>query len=81
MASSGYDYPQLIGDSGSGDTIGPFMGSVDAIGPSLNYTTIIDKIRPPSIFRYFHEYNFKNPVHGDSTLARQRCASDPQKEC
>jgi hypothetical protein len=39
----GYDYRQISGDSGSGDKIGPFMGSVDAVGPGLSYSTVIDK--------------------------------------
>ena len=65
----GYDYRQLTPDSGSGDTIGPFKGVVDAVGPGLSYTTVIDK-RPVTFnLRYYHEYNFENRVHGDSTLA------------
>jgi len=65
----GYDYRQITGDSGSGDKLGPFMGRVDAIGPGLSYSTVIDK-RPVTFdLRYYHEYEFKNRVHGDSTLA------------
>jgi hypothetical protein len=65
----GYDYRQLTPDSGSGDTIGPFKGSVDAIGPGLSYSTTIDK-RPVTFdLRYYHEYDFRNRVHGDSTTA------------
>jgi hypothetical protein len=65
----GYDYRQIAGDSGSGDKIGPFMGSVDAVGPGLSYSTVIDK-RPVTFnLRYYHEYDFEHRVHGDSTLA------------
>jgi hypothetical protein len=41
----GYEYSQISGDSGSGDKLGPFMGSVDAIGPGLSYSAVIDKSR------------------------------------
>jgi len=65
----GYDYRQISGDSGSGDKLGPFMGSVDAIGAGLSYSTVIDK-RPVTFnLRYYHEYEFENRIHGDSTLA------------
>jgi hypothetical protein len=65
----GYDYRQITSDSGSGDKIGSFMGRVDAIGPGLSYTTLIDK-RPVTFdLRYYHEFDAQNRVHGDSTLA------------
>jgi hypothetical protein len=65
----GYDYRQLNGDSGSGDPVGPFRGSVDAIGAGLSYTTVIDK-RPVTFnLRYYHDYDFDKLFHGDSTIA------------
>ena len=65
----GYDYRQLNGDSGSGDPVGPFRGSLDAIGPGLSYTTIIDK-RPVTFnLRYYHDYDFDKHFHGDTTIA------------
>jgi len=65
----GYDYQQIFGYSGSDDKIGSFMGSEDAIGPGLSYSTVIDK-RPVTFnLRYYREYEFKNRIHGDSTLA------------
>jgi hypothetical protein len=65
----GYDYRQLTGDSGSGAKLGPFEGSVDAVGAGLSYTTVVDKT--PLVFnlRYYHEYDAKNRFLGDSTLA------------
>ena len=65
----GYDYRQLTGDSGSGDLLGSFIGRVDAIGPGLSYTTLIDQ--KPFIFnlRYYHEFNSENRFEGDSTIA------------
>jgi hypothetical protein len=65
----GYDYRQLTGDSGSGAKLGPFEGSVDAVGAGLSYTTVVDKT--PLLFnlRYNHEYDAKNRFLGDSTLA------------
>jgi len=64
----GYDYWQLNGDSGSGDKVGPFIGSLNAIGPGLSYTTITDK-RPVTFnLRYYHDYDFDNHFHGDTTF-------------
>jgi hypothetical protein len=65
----GYDYRQISGDSGSGDKLGPFMGSVDAVGAGLSYSTVIDKSPVTFNLRYYHEYDFENRIHGDSTLA------------
>ena len=65
----GYDYREITGDSGSGAKLGPFEGSVDAVGAGLSYTTAIDKT--PVIFnlRYYHEYDGKDRFLGDSTIA------------
>ena len=66
---AGYDYRQITGDSGSGDKIGAFMGSVDAVGGGLSYSTVIDK-RPVTFnLRYYHDYEYENHFHGDSTIA------------
>jgi hypothetical protein len=65
----GYDYRQLNGDSGSGDTVGPFRGSLDAIGAGLSYTTIIDKRPVTYNLRYYHDYDFDKHFHGDTTTA------------
>jgi hypothetical protein len=65
----GYDYRQLNGDSGSGDTVGPFRGSDNAIGPGLSYTTVIDKKPVTLNLRYYHDYDFDNHFHGDTTIA------------
>jgi hypothetical protein len=65
----GYDYRQITGDSGSGAKLGSFEGSVNAIGPGLSYTTVIDK-RPVTFnLRYYHEYDGHNHFQGDSTIA------------
>jgi hypothetical protein len=65
----GYDYRQLNGDSGPGDRIGPFRGSLDAIGAGLSYSTVIDK-RPVTFnLRYYHDYDFDNHFHGDTSIA------------
>jgi hypothetical protein len=45
------------------------MGSVDAVGPGLSYSTVIDKVPVTFNLRYYHEYDFEKRVHGDSTLA------------
>jgi len=64
----GYDYRQLNGDSGSGDKIGPFRGTDDAIGAGLSYTTVIDKRPVIYNLRYYHDYNFDNHFHGDTAI-------------
>jgi hypothetical protein len=64
----GYDYRQLNGDSGSGDPVGPFRGSDDAIGAGLSYTTVIEKRPVTYNLRYYHDYNFDNHFHGDTAI-------------
>jgi len=65
----GYDYRQLTGDSGSGATLGPFKGTVDAVGAGLSYTTLISKT--PFIFnlRHYQEFNAENRFEGNTTIA------------
>jgi hypothetical protein len=64
----GYDYRQLNGDSGSGDSIGPFRGIDDAIGVGLSYTTVVDKRPVIYNLRYYHDYDFDNHFHGDTAI-------------
>jgi hypothetical protein len=49
--------------------LGPFKGSVDAIGPGLSYTTVIRET--PFIFnlRHYREFNAENRWEGNSTIA------------
>ena len=65
----GFDYRQITGDSGSGAKFGPFEGSVDAVGPGLSYSTVIDKTPVTFNLRYYHEFDAKNHFEGDSTVA------------
>ena len=65
----GYDYRQITGDSGSGAKLGSFEGSVDAVGPGLSYSTVIDKTPVTLNLRYYHEFDAKNHFEGDSTVA------------
>ena len=65
----GYDYRQITADSGSGAKLGAFEGSVDAIGPGLSYTTLIDKTPVTLNLRYYHEFDAHNHFQGDSTIA------------
>ena len=69
LGVAGYDYCQVTGDSGSGAKLGPFEGSVDAVGPGLSYTTLIGKT--PFIFnlRHYSEFNATNHWEGNSTIA------------
>lgn len=63
----GYDYRQLTGDSGAGARLGPLEGSVDAIGPGLTYTTMLDKAPVILNARYYKEYNVERRWDGSST--------------
>src|SRR5262249_20797412 len=56
----GYDYRQITGDSGSGDVLGPFKGRVDAIGPGLSYTTLIEQTPVVLNFRHYMEFDAHN---------------------
>jgi hypothetical protein len=68
LGVNGFGYRQLTGDSGSGDRVGPFKGSVDAIGPGLSYTTVIGKT--PFIFnlRHYTEFNATNHWQLDDSV-------------
>jgi hypothetical protein len=65
----GYDYRQITGDSGPGALLGAFKGSVDAIGPGMSFTTLIDKT--PFVFslRHYQEFNVEKRFDGSSTIA------------
>jgi hypothetical protein len=64
----GSDYRQVTDDSGAGALLGPFKGSVDAIGVGLSYTTLIDK--RPLIFnmRDYHEFDAENRWEGNAFI-------------
>jgi hypothetical protein len=64
----GYDYRQLTGDTGSGARVGPFKGSVDAIGPGLTYTTLLGQTPFILNVRHYHEFNAQNRWEGNSTV-------------
>lgn len=68
LGVAGYDYRQLTGDSGAGAVVGPFKSRVDAIGPALNYTTMVGKT--PVIFdlRHYEEFNAKARFEGNQTI-------------
>jgi len=64
----GYDYRQITNDSGSGDTIGPFVGRVDAVGPGLSYTTLIGTTPVVFNMRHYQEFNGENHFQGNSSI-------------
>jgi hypothetical protein len=68
LGIAGYDYRQLTADSGRGAVIRPFKSRVDAIGPALNYTTVVGKT--PVIFdlRHYEEFNAKARFEGNQTI-------------
>ena len=65
---AGYDFRQLTGDSGPGARLGPFEGQVDAIGPAITYTTLIDKSPVVLSARHYEEFNAENRFSGSSTI-------------
>ena len=64
----GYDYRQLTGDFGSGAHLGPFKGSVDAIGLGFSGTTLVHKTPVIFNFRTYREFNADNHWEGNSTV-------------
>ena len=65
---AGYDFRQLTGDSGPGARLGPFEGQVDAIGPAITYTTLIDKSPVVLSARHYEEFNAENRFSGSTTI-------------
>jgi hypothetical protein len=63
---AGYHYEQITGDSGSGATLGDFRGRVTALGPNVNYSFQLHKIPVATSLRWYHEFNTKNRLEGDS---------------
>ena len=69
VTTTGNSRVTLTGDTGAGALIGPFKGSLDAIGLGASYTTLINKT--PLIFnlRHYHEFDAENRWQGDATIA------------
>jgi hypothetical protein len=65
----GYDWRQLTGDSGAGARLGPFEGRVDAIGPGLSYTTLIDKMPLIINVRHYEEFAAERRLSGSLSIA------------
>lgn len=64
----GYNYRQISGDSGEGAVLGPFEGSVDAIGAGLVYTTLIDTTPFVLNLRHYEEFNEERRWNGSMTI-------------
>ncbi len=65
----GYFYQQLTGDTGPGAVLGSFRGRVAAVGPLLSYTFKVDTQQVTISGRWFHEFDTKRRVRGDSIFA------------
>ena len=63
---NGYYYNQVSGDSGKGATLGSLKGQVTGIGPGLSGTFMVGPAPVSVSFRYFHEFNAKNRLEGNS---------------
>jgi hypothetical protein len=69
LGVAGYDYRQLTGDSGQGALLGSFIGSQDAVGPALSYSTLIGKVPVTISVRDYEQYDWKNFFHGNVSIA------------
>lgn len=65
----GYYYQQITGDSGSRAVLGPFEGTVFALGPLLGYTTKIYDTPVDFNAHIFQEFDTTNRMTGYSFLA------------
>lgn len=64
----GYDYRQLSGDSGAGAVLGPFKGSVDAIGAGLSYTTLLGTTPLILNARHYQEFDAERRFEGSTSI-------------
>jgi hypothetical protein len=64
----GYDYRQLTGDAGTGAVLGPLEGSVDAIGPGISCTTLVDGTPVVLSARHYEEINVNRRWGGNMTI-------------
>jgi len=64
----GYYYQQITGDSGSRAVLGPFEGTVVALGPLLGYTTKIYDTPVDFNAHIFQEFDTTNRLQGYSIL-------------
>ena len=69
LGVAGYDYRQITGDSGPGAHLGSFIGSQDAVGPALSYSTLIGKLPVTISVRDYEQYDWKNFFHGNVSIA------------
>ena len=66
---AGYVYYQLTGDSGSGDTVGPFKSRVAAVGPQLAYTFKVGGKQWYANLRGYYEFWAENRYQGYAVFA------------
>jgi hypothetical protein len=66
---AGYVYYQLTGDSGSGDTVGPFKSRVAAIGPQIGYTFKVGGQQWGANLRGYCEFWAQNRYEGYAVFA------------
>jgi len=67
LGVAGYAYQQLTGDSGSGAKLGPFKGSVFAVGPQVTYNTVLLHRAVLFNFRNYQEFDAENRFEGNVT--------------
>jgi len=69
VGAGGYLYQQITADGGAGAALGPYKGSVAAVGPMLSYTFKADSQQVTVSGRWFHEFGAVNRVQGDAVFA------------
>jgi hypothetical protein len=68
IGAVGFDYRQFTGDSGPGAILGPFIGSLDAAGAGVTYTTKIDKTPVTFSIRDYEEYDARHMFRGNLAI-------------
>ena len=66
---AGYVYYQLAGDSGNGDTVGPFKSRVAAVGPQVGLTFKVGNQQWVANLRWYNEFWAENRYEGYALFA------------
>lgn len=65
LGLQGYWYKQIAGDSGSGATLGAFMGEAFGLGPAVMWVPESTKGRYAVILKWTHDISQTNRLNGD----------------
>jgi hypothetical protein len=65
LGAHGYWYKQIEGDSGSGATLGPFMGESFGLGPAVLWVPESTKGKFSVVLKWLHDLSNANRLNGD----------------